>query len=130
MSEVFPHRGLSHALIGELNDFLNRNDFPELYRSYNWRNDNHATGFRDIMRLELRLRHNAQTDGIMCDDIIAVAEWGQKRGRAPECFNTPILPSGELYLSDGEPIPALVEYPTSPVGTLDNNTKYLGSNIS
>ena len=127
MSEVFPHRGLSHALIGQLDDFLNRNDFPELYRSYNWRNDNHATGFRDIMRLELRLRHNAQTDGIVCDDIIVVAEWGKHTKRSQiKCLKEPALPTDELYSSDGSPLATLESNPTLPVKVLDCNTTYLG----
>ena len=125
MSEVFPHRGLSHALIRQLDDFPS-DDFPKLYRSYDWGNDNHATGFKDILRLELRLRHNAQTDGIVCADIRQVAKWGQKRGRNPECFATPTLPISELYLLDGRPNPDLADDPTSPIDKLDKNTKYLG----
>ena len=126
MSEVFQHNGLSAILIDQLDGFIRNKDFAELYKSYDWERDNHSTGFKDILRLERRLRQRARTGGIVCDDIREVAQWGRKRGRTVECSTTPTLPSRELYLPDGGPILSLADCPTSPIDTLDKNTKYVG----
>ena len=54
----FPPRKLPEYLVRELIDFLNRNDFIELHRSYNWNNDNYDSGFSDILGLEIQLARN------------------------------------------------------------------------
>ena len=127
MNEVFQHRRLSVALIAKLDDFLNRNNFPELYRSYDWEDDNHATGFKDIMSLEIQLRRNARSEGIAYEDIIRVAKWGKHTTRKNiKCLRFPALPSNALYSPDGLPIDALQNNPESPVKLLDDNTKQLG----
>ena len=127
MQKPFNPRNLSERVVGSLNDFLNHNDFAELYKSYRWEDDNHKTGFTDIMSLEIQLRHNAKTTGMTCDDIRRVVKWGKLRnpGRV-KCIDSPALPVDALYSSDGKPIRALEMNPTSPIEMLDQKTTGLG----
>ena len=70
---TFKHRGLSK----KLDDFLKKEDFPSLYKSYAWEWDKHSDGFPDIYRLESLLKGHLDNDGtIQLDDIYKVARWG------------------------------------------------------
>ena len=127
MNEVFPPRQLPPSLINQLNDFLKRIDFSELYKSYDWENDNHPDGFPEILSLEVQLGRSARNEGIVFDDIYAVAEWGNHTTRNKiRCFKSPALSAGELYSLNGNPLNALRNTPTSPIKMLDRNTTYLG----
>lgn len=88
---VFDHRGLSPALTRQLDDFLKKEDFPSLYKSYdwkpkkcssthtshNWNQDKHDDnkGFLNIHRLECKLARYVKND-ITLEDIFDVACWG------------------------------------------------------
>ena len=74
---VFAPKGLSKSLTHKLDDFLDKEDFPSLYKSYNWENDTHKAGFPDIHRLELQLSAHAESGAITLDDIVDVAHWGE-----------------------------------------------------
>ena len=74
---VFAPKGLSKSLTHKLDDFLDKEDFPSLYKSYNWENDTHSAGFPDIHRLELQLSLHAEAKGVTHGDIVDVAQWGK-----------------------------------------------------
>ena len=129
MQKPFNPRNLSERLVGSLKDFLNHNDFAELYNSYNWENDNHETGFKDIMSLELQLGQNARTKGITHEDIISVAKWGNHDRSGSRCLVTPALRPRKLYARDRSANLNLIGDPASPIETLDRNTKGLGPTL-
>ena len=76
MIKVFAPQGIDGELKGQLNEFVDGQDFPCLYKSYNWRRDTYAAGFPDILILEKRLVASGKTSGVTLEDIRAVARWG------------------------------------------------------
>ena len=62
----------------QLDNFIKKVDFPDLYRLYRWENDCHTTGFTDILRLESRLGSHAIEGGITPDDICEVVKWSRR----------------------------------------------------
>lgn len=129
MQKPFNPRNISERLVGSLEYFLSHNDFAELYKSYNWKNDNHKTGLKDIMSLELQISRNARTEGITHEDIIKVAEWGNHDRSGARSLATPALPRRALYTRNGNTNRSLIENPASPIETLDRNTKGLGPTL-
>lgn len=65
----FPPIGLSEALTAELEGFIHRNDFVDLYRSYSWRNDNYTDGLCDILSIEAMLTESDRNGGISLEDL-------------------------------------------------------------
>ena len=127
MIEPFSPRNLPDWLLPRLESFLKSVDFQYQYTSYDWGNDRHATGFKDILSLEIQLGRNAKTDGITYEDLIRVAEWGNMRNRGRvKCINSPALKPRTLYTPDGNITSNLIGQPTSPIETLDENTQGLG----
>src|SRR5437773_2667013 len=68
-------------LIADLNAFAYANSFPDLYRSYSWKNDTFGNGFPDISCLESRLIQSDRTTGVTLDDVKAVTVWGALRNQ-------------------------------------------------
>ena len=80
MTEVFPPQGIDGKLKTQLDNFLKEQDFPTLYREYDWGNDNYDAGFPDILKLETQLTRHAKAGGVTEDDIRDVARWGGHYG--------------------------------------------------
>ena len=125
---VFAHRGLSPTLISQLDDFLDKADFPSLYKSYDWENDNHRVGFPDIYCLELQLSTHAKSEGVTHDDIKDVACWGLNHRNLSriKCHAHPPLERSLLYSQTGDPVLTLGDDPLKPVIKLRCNTEQVG----
>lgn len=123
----FPPRALPEQLILELNNFLNRNDFIDLYRSYSWYSDTYANGFPGILGLEEQLIRSDMDRGISMQDVRDVANWGKLRNPGQIVGNYIVLPRNTLHTNTGSPHKILWHQPISPVCTLEENiTKGIG----
>lgn len=108
--------GLKDArLLAEVEAFAGANDFPNLYRSYSWRNDTYATGFSDIYALETQLSNSDRKAGITLDDVKAVAAWGSMRNQARISGAPTVAPPNLLHVPSGLPLPALAADPIAPL---------------
>jgi len=61
--------------------------FEQLYTCYRWQGDSHENGFRNMTRLEQRLRLRSRMTG---KDILAVAAWGRLPGRRARLVSGPV----------------------------------------
>ncbi|PIS36326.1 MAG: hypothetical protein COT35_11795 [Nitrospirae bacterium CG08_land_8_20_14_0_20_52_24] len=118
---AFPPRELPEHLFLDLSNFRNRNDFVELYRSYNWNNDTHENGFPDILRLERQLLESDHNRGISLQDVKDVANWGNLRNSGRILGQEISLPPMTLHSGNGCPAEAVRINPMGPVRTLENN---------
>ena len=64
--------------------FMEAHDFVQLYRSYEWGVDTWRSGFPRVLELEVRLGNAAKRNRLSHEDLVAVQEWGNKRGRSVE----------------------------------------------
>lgn len=119
----FPQRELPEYLVLELNDFLNRNDFIELYESYSWNKDNYDTGFSDILGLETQLARNDMDKGISLQDVRDVAAWGKLRNPGQIAGNDIVLPPNTLHSEFGYPPDILQLQPIGPVRILEERVR-------
>jgi len=123
----FPPRELPGQLILDLDDFLNRNNFVGLYKSYSWDNDTYANGFPGILRLETQLIRSDIDRGISLQDVKDVANWGKLRNPRQIAGNDIVLPRNTLHTNNGNPPEILRLQPMGPVCTLEENvTKGIG----
>jgi hypothetical protein len=118
---TFPNRKLPNQLSSDLANFLNNNDFIELYKSYSWRNDTFKNGFPDILRLETQLTKSDRNDGISLEDVKDVAHWGQLRNAGRIAGKNIVLPPHTLNFYAKIPSESLRLHPTGPVATLEEN---------
>jgi len=102
--------------------FAETHDFARLYRSYEWYEDTWQAGFPRMLELEERLSTAAKENRVFYEHLVAVAEWGRKRGSSVESDDEISL---SLYV-DGELDPAVRERPEALLLELDQQVKYFG----
>jgi hypothetical protein len=117
----FPYHGLSQKLIVELNEFRDKNDFADLYKSYSWRNDTYANGFPDILDLEVSLINSDKNLGISLQDVKRVADWGKLRNPGRIKGIEIVLPKKTLHNDNGNSAEYLARNPMKPVHILEGN---------
>jgi hypothetical protein len=117
----FPSSGLSENLTAELDEFLDRNDFVHLYKSYSWRNDNYNDGFCDILIVETMLIGSDRNRGISLQDVRTVANWGKLRNPAQIKGKEIVLPPRTLHGANTTPSEALAFSPLEPLLVLERN---------
>jgi hypothetical protein len=123
----FPPRELPEQLILDLSNFLGRNDFVELYKSYSWGDDSYANGFPCILSLEAQLIKSDMGRGISLQDARDIANWGKLRNPKQITGNDIVLPRNTLHTDGGSPPDILRLQPIGPVCTLEDNiTKGIG----
>lgn len=117
----FPPHELPEQLIAELCNFQFNNDFVQLFKSYNWRNDTYANGFPDIRHLESILIESDKGRGISLQDVKKVADWGKLRNRGRINGKEIVLPSTTLHADKAGPADSLFLHPLKPVQILEAN---------
>lgn len=122
----FSPRRLDPALVAELANFADANDFATLYRAYSWKNDTYTSGFPDMLALEARLAESDMTTGITLEDVKKVAEWGLLRNQGRITGAEIVLPRLTLHTKSGGPNPNLSSGPTDPIRRIQNFTKGVG----
>ncbi|MGA2152709.1 MAG: hypothetical protein ABSG48_11245 [Geobacteraceae bacterium] len=105
----------------ELDEFLARNDFVDLYKYYNWRNDNYNDGFPDILNIENTLIASDRNEGISLRDVRTVADWGKLRNPARIEGSEIVLPPRTLHGTNNIPSESLAHSPLAPVLLLERN---------
>ena len=116
----FPSFGLAATLLADIAAFAANNNFPDLYRSYSWRNDTYVNQFPDILGLELQLSGDDKSTGITLTDVQAVAAWGAMRNPGRINGAHVSLPALTLHTAGGVPQPALAHAPATPIIHLQN----------
>ena len=103
MTKVLQPRGIHGQLKNKLNYFLYKQDFVELYKEYNWKDDNHRAGFPKIRNLEKQLTNQVKVGGVAEIDINTVVQWGNPRPFVKPTIiviNSDILPLLNYTLPD------------------------------
>jgi hypothetical protein len=119
----FPPHGLPQGLTAELDEFLGRYHFVDLYRSYSWRNDNYNDGFPDILSIENTLIASDRNEGISLRDVRTVADWGRLRNPARIRGSEIVLPPRTLHDANNTPSENLDLSPLGPVLLLERNVQ-------
>jgi len=102
--------------------FADSNDFPHLYRTYDWYEDTWRAGFTRMLGLKASLSQTAKGNRVYRKQLEAVARWGRKRGQPVECRDEVSLP---LYVNS-EFDETLIEHPELPLVELGMQTKCSG----
>ena len=116
----FSPASLSSTLVSQLATFVSQNNFLALYQAYTWRNDTFASGFKDILALELRLTTSDKTNGITLNDVQSVANWGALRNHRRIAGQPTVLPPNSLHAKNGAPLLVLWQTPTLPITQLQH----------
>lgn len=110
---------LNPNIQAQLGAFAASNNFPDLYKGYNWGNDTHLNGFPDILSLEIQLSENDLNYGVTLKDVQEVAAWGNlrnsKRINGPEV----ILSPNTFRMANGQVKPALAIAPVGPIEAIN-----------
>ena len=114
----FQSQDLSSNLVQELDCFLKINNFPDLFRKYEWENDTHDKQFPDIYNLEVRLSKSDMEGGITLDNVRGVAEWGGLPNLGRIRGNNIVAPQNTFNVSSGGPIPNLASRPGIPIAII------------
>ncbi|MFA6332500.1 MAG: hypothetical protein WCX22_06080 [Methanoregula sp.] len=99
-------------------------NIPELFRQYNWKNDNWQDGFKEILQLEKDLSTAAKEQRITTGHIIEIARWGGRRDiERIRCNKDPLV----FSLYDGDEISAAIQNdPVTAVRVLKDQTTGIG----
>ena len=114
----FKPRGLNPVLTKGLDNFVQTQSFPDLYRAYAWKNDTYENGFPDIYSLESQLVMMDQTVGISLPDVDSVLKWGASPYHGRISGAQIVLPPRSLHTPEGTAVPALGDTPLVPLRAL------------
>lgn len=99
-------------------------DFPQLYKSYGWKNDTWNRGFPDILQLELEISNAAFNNSIVRSHLINIAEWGGLPGKERIYCPDPLKIS--IYDENGIPQLYIHEDPDYAVSIIQEQVRGYG----
>ena len=117
----FLPRAIAPELVAKLEEFAKTNDFADLYKRYNWRNDTYRNGFPEILKLELRLSASDKSNGISREDVLAILKWGRLPNPKQIRWTDGVLKANTLHTDWGAPNPNLEADPLSPTKDIKKN---------
>lgn len=117
----FPPTAIAPDVVAKLESFATRNNFPDLYKRYSWREDHYGSGFADIVALELKVGASDKSGGISLEDVLSIARWARLRNLKQIRGSEIALKANSLHDHGGNSQPFLGNCALGPVEAIKKN---------